>query len=228
MPRLNGRRITCAPCSRATSTVRSVEPSETTTISSPASKACSSSTTRPMLRSSLNAGTIAILLRAASRGSVSGGTLTTSIDTRAHLQLEQLEDATRAVAVRVLVERPLTRPAAELLGLGRIVEELAVGGGGLGRRVDDDELAPRLEPPLHPLARIRDDRGAGRRELEGPAGRRGVEARVRAPRDVEVDARRGDRAGEDVERDVAELARRSHVEAEVVAAEHEVGTEELA
>src|SRR5581483_7290445 len=153
MPRLNGRRITCAPCSRATSTVRSVEPSETTTISSPASNACSSSTTRPMFRSSLYAGTIAIRFRVARRESTCGGTLVTSVDTGAHLQVEQVEDAPRAMAVCVLVECALAGAPPELLRLRGVVEQLAVGRARLRRGVDDDELAPRLEPALHPLPR---------------------------------------------------------------------------
>src|SRR5581483_11786206 len=143
--------------------------------------------------------------RVARRESTCGGTLVTSVDTGAHLQVEQVEDAPRAMAVCVLVECALAGAPPELLRLRGVVEQLAVGRARLRRGVDDDELAPRLEPALHPLTRIRDDRRPRRRELERAARRRGVEAGVRPPRDVEVDTRRRDRARERVERDVAEL-----------------------
>src|SRR5437764_7406343 len=73
MPRLNGRRSTRAPWARATSAVRSAEPSSITTISKPASKARISSTTRPMQSSSLRAGTIATRRRALERPRGRGG-----------------------------------------------------------------------------------------------------------------------------------------------------------
>src|SRR5579885_1257907 len=120
MPRLNGSRSTCAPCAAATSAVRSSEPSETTTTSSAGSNAFSSSTTRPMLPSSLNAGTIAIR-----RG-------VPSTDTCPLAQAGQLEQPAGAVAVGVLVEHALAGAAAQLLGLRGIREELAVGGRRLG------------------------------------------------------------------------------------------------
>src|SRR2546430_2418367 len=133
MPRLNGSRITCAPCSAATSAVRSAEPSEMTTTSSPASKARSSSSTRPMLASSLYAGTIAIR-----RGPLSA-------DTRVLAEADQLEQASRAVAVRVLVEHTLARTASQLLGLARVAEQVAVGGDCVVGALGDDQLRARLE-----------------------------------------------------------------------------------
>ena len=88
--------------------------------------------------------------------------------------------------------------------------------------VDDDELLARLEPALEPAVRIRDDRGAGRGELERAARRRPVDGGVRSPRDVEVDPRSRDRPGEDVERHVAERAGGADVSLEVTSAEREV------
>ena len=73
-------------------------------------------------------------------------------------------------------------------------------------RLDDDELAAGLEPPLDALVRVRDDRRAGRGKLERPRRRRAGHGRVRAAGHVQVDARSRDRAGEHVERDVAEAA----------------------
>ena len=59
-----------------------------------------------------------------------------------------------------------------------------------------------------PLVRVRDDRGAGGGELERTSGRRSRDRRVWSPRHVQVDPRRGDRACEDVERNVAQAAAR--------------------
>src|SRR5262245_15189055 len=222
MPRLKGRRITYAPRPDATSAVRSVDPSETTTTSSPGSIARSSSSTRPTLRSSLNAGTIAIRLTVASSAEPVDGALSTSVDTRLDSRPDELEQPPRAVAVRVLVEDPFACAAAELLGLPRVVEQIAVGHDRLVCVVDDEQLAPRLEPALDAVVRVRDDRRRARRELERPRRRRRVHARVRAAREAEVDARGGDRAREDVEGDVAGQARAARVALEVAAAEREV------
>src|SRR4051794_2063619 len=210
MPRLNGSRTTCAPCSAATSAVRSDEPSDTTTTSRPGSNERNSSTTPPIARSSLYAGTIAIRRSALA-------------DTRLLPQPQQLEQLPRAVAVGVLVEHTLTRTTAELLGLSRVCEQLAVGVRRLLRVLHDDQLRPWLEPALDAVVRVRDDRGAGRRELERPTRRRRVHRRVRAPRDAEVDSRSGDRARERVEGHVADEPRVADVAAEVAAAEREVG-----
>src|SRR5262249_20779958 len=158
MPRLKGRRITYAPRAEATSAVRSVDPSETTTTSSPGSTARSSSSTRPRLRSSLNAGTIAIRFTAASGAEPADGALSTSVDTRLDSQPHELQQPPRTVAVRVLVEDALACAAAELLGLPRVVEQLAVGRDRLVRVVDDEQLAARLEPALDAVVRVRDDR----------------------------------------------------------------------
>src|SRR5712692_1664131 len=141
MPRLNGSWITCAPRSAATSAVRSREPSETTTMSKPGSKARSSSITRPMFRSSLKAGTIAIRRRDARRASGGAGEMTASVDTGLHPQPDQLEQPPRAVAVGVLVEDSLARATSQLLRLRRIVEQVAVGGDRLRRIVHDEQLA---------------------------------------------------------------------------------------
>src|SRR3954467_602351 len=192
MPRLNGSRTTCAPCAAATCAVRSADPSETPTPCRPASKARSSSTTRPMLCSSLYAGTIAIRRNA-------------SADTRFLPQTEQREQPARAVAVGVLVEDALAGAPAELLGLRGGGEQVAVGLRRLLRVLDDHELRARFEPPLDPVVRVRDDRCAGGRELERPARRRRVDRGVRAARNAEIDARRGDRVRERVERHVADL-----------------------
>src|SRR5476649_1367231 len=126
MPRLNGRRTTCAPCSAATSAVRSREPSEMTTTSRPGSNARSSSSTRPMLRSSLYAGTIAMRRRP-------------SADMRLLPEADQLEQPARPVAVGVLVEYTLARAPPELLGLGGVGEQVAIGVDGLLCVVDDQE-----------------------------------------------------------------------------------------
>src|SRR5439155_20939246 len=206
MPRLNGSRSTVAPAAAAISGVRSTEPSATTTISKPGSKARMPSITSAIEASSFRAGTIAQRLSsAANRGS--------------RAEPEQLEHPLGPPLVGVLVEDALARPPPQLLGLGRVGEQLAIGGDGLVRVVHDAALASGLEPALDALVRVRDDRGRARRELERPAGRGRVHGRVRPPRDVQVDPRRGDRAREDVERDVADQARAARVAAEVAAAE---------
>src|SRR5262245_31240612 len=208
MPRLNGSRSTCAPRARATSMVRSAEPSSTTTISSPASYARISSMTRPTQSSSLKAGTTAMRRGSAMRGGLEDAC--------------QLQHATRAVRVRVLVEDALARTPAELLGPAGIDEQLAVRLGRLLGVLHDEHLAVRLEPPLDPLDRVRDDRGAGRGKLERTRGGGRAHRRVRAARDVQVDPRRGDRPREHVERHVADEPCVARVAAEVAAAEREV------
>ena len=82
---------------------------------------------------------------------------------RRHPEADQLEQPPRAVAVGVLVEHALARAAAQLLGLARVVEQVAVGGDRLVGVVDDEQLAARLEPALDPVVRVRDDRRARRR-----------------------------------------------------------------
>src|ERR671931_934831 len=235
MPRLNGRRSTRAPCARATSAVRSAEPSSTTTISKPASKARISSTTRPMHISSLRAGTIATRRRAASPSSAAGrgsvaASATGGLDRLRRLrgQAEEVEHASRAVRVGVLVERALAGAAPQLLRGHRVGEELAVQARRLVLVVRDEQLLPRLEPALDTLVGVRDDRGAGHRELERPRRRRGEEPRVSAPREVQVDPRGGDSAVEGVEGHVADEARAAGVALEVVAAEGEVDFGETA
>src|SRR5215218_7185475 len=222
IPRLNGSRITCAPRASATSPVRSVEPSETTTTSSSESNARSSSRTRPMFRSSLKAGTIAIRLSPARSGSCSTGRTPVSADTGLHAAAHELEQAPRAVPVGVLVEHALARASAHRLRLRRVVQQVDDRGGRLVGILDHEELRARLEPALDAVVRVRDDRGARRGELERPARRRRVDRRVRPPRDAEVDAGGRDRARERAERDVADLARAADVAAEVAAAESEV------
>src|SRR6266542_5149442 len=202
MPRLNGSRRTCAPCSRATSAVRSTEPSSTTTISNPGSNARSSSITPPIAPSSFSAGTIAILL------ATCGDSLQ---------QARELEHTAGAVRIRVLVQGALARAPPELLGLRRIAEQQAVRGKRLVRVRDDEQFPAGLEPAFDSLVRIRDDRGSGSRELERAGGRRCEDRCVGAARDVQVDARGGDRPSEDVEGHVAELARVADVAAEVAA-----------
>ena len=125
--------------------------------------------------------------------------------------------------VRVLVQCPLARRSSKRLRLSRIREQVAIRVDGLLRSRDDEQLPPRLEPLLHPFDRVGHDRGAGCCEFERPAGRRRVNGRVRAARDVEVDPRRGDRTREDIERNVADRPRSADVAAKVAAAEREVG-----
>ena len=67
--------------------------------------------------------------------------------------------------VRVLVERALAGARADLLGRAGVREQVAVRRRRLVRVRDDDELTARLEPRFDPLDRVRDDRGAGHREL---------------------------------------------------------------
>ena len=111
---------------------------------------------------------------------------------------------------------------AELLRLPRIVEQVPVRSRRfLGVR-HDEQLAAGLEPAVESLDGVRHDRRSRGGELERPASRRSVDRRMRAPRDVEVDARGGDRAREDVERDVAHERRRSDVASKVLSAEGEV------
>src|SRR5439155_15649492 len=87
---------------------------------------------------------------------------------------------------------------------------------------DDDHFAARLEPALDAVIRIGDDRCTAGGELERAAGRRGVDGRVRAARDVEIDARRRNRTREHVEGNAAGEASAAEIAAEVAAAEGEV------
>src|SRR5438105_9145177 len=134
MPRLNGSRSTVAPAAAAISGVRSTEPSATTTISKPGSKARMPSITSAIDASSFRAGTIAQRLSSAANGG-------------SRAEPEQLEQPLRAALVGVLVEHSLARAPPELLRLGGIREQLPVRGDRLVRVVHDDELAARLEPP---------------------------------------------------------------------------------
>src|SRR4051794_15607841 len=138
MPRLNGRRSTCTPRARATSTVRSVEPSSTTTISRPSSYARIPSITLPTAPSSLKAGTIATRRRSAT------GCYRLQ-DAR------QLEHLPRTVRVRVLVQHALARPPSHFFRLRWIPEQLAIRVDGLLRALDDEQLAAGLEPAVDPL-----------------------------------------------------------------------------
>ena len=128
------------------------------------------------------------------------------------LEPDELEQPARAMRIGVLVENALARATAHLLGLARDPRR-ARGTRRPPPRRDSTTTSSRarLEPALDPLVRVRDDRRAGRRELERPRGRRAGNGRVRAARHVEVDARRRDRAREDVERDVAEQPRAAPV-----------------
>src|SRR5579884_776074 len=207
MPRLNGSRRTRAPAASAASAVRSTEPSETTTTSMPGSNACSSATTRPIARSSLYAGTIA---------------MRRSGDTGLLAQADEVEQPARPVAVGVLVEHALARPPPQLICAGRLLEQLTIRGDRfLGAR-DDHHFRTRLEPALDPLVRVRDDGGARGGELEQPARGRRVDGCVRAARDAQVEARGGDCARDRARRHLAPEARVAGVAAEVAAAEREV------
>src|SRR6267143_366994 len=96
MPRLNGSRSTVAPAAAATSGVRSTEPSATTTISKPGSKARIPSITSAIDASSFRAGTIAQRLSSAANGGP-------------RAEPEQLEQPLGPALVGVLVEDPLAR-----------------------------------------------------------------------------------------------------------------------
>src|SRR5712691_1104713 len=132
MPRLNGSRTTTAPAAAATSGVRSVEPSATTTTSKPGSNARISSTTRAIDASSFSAGTTAQRFSSAANG----GPLA---------QAQELEQPLGPAPVGVLVEHALAGPLAELLGLARVAEQLPVGSERLVGVVHDDQLAAGLE-----------------------------------------------------------------------------------
>src|SRR5262249_10307277 len=156
MPRLNGRRSTCASRSAATPAVRSVEPSSTTTMSKPGSKARTSSMTRPTVTSSFSAGTIAMRLSSPSCSATGAHRRT---------QADELEDLSRAVRVRVLVEDALARAPSHRFGRARIAQQLVVRRHGLCGGGDDAQLGADVEPALDPLLWVRDDRRARRREL---------------------------------------------------------------
>src|SRR5579884_1998436 len=156
MPTLNGSLTTCAPRAAATSAVRSVEPSETTTRSRPGSSARSSSRTRPMFRSSLYAGRIAMRLSAASGLPLVARTGASSVDMCHHRDADEIEQPSRTVPVRVLVEHALARTASELLRLRAVGEQVAVRGNGLVRVGDHEQLLARLEPAVDPVVRVGD------------------------------------------------------------------------
>src|SRR5215213_3235592 len=146
MPRLNGSRTTCAPAAAATAAVRSAEPSSTTTTSKAGSKARISRTTPPMAPSSLRAGTIATPRRARGGEEAAAGLASSDADDIPHP--DQLQQPLRAVHVGVLVEHALAGARAHRLGRAGVVQELAVRVHGLFGAVDDEQLAPRLEPAL--------------------------------------------------------------------------------
>src|ERR1043166_4383330 len=137
-------------------------------------------------------------------------------------EADQLEQASRPVDVRVLVEDPFAGPAAKLLGLAGVVQQRAVRLDRLVRARDQQHLALRLEPALDPSVRAGDDRRSRGRALERPRRRRARNLRVRAARDVEADPARGDGSAEAVERDPAELARPAKLTPEVATADREV------
>ena len=126
------------------------------------------------------------------------------------------------MGIRVLVEHTLPRSAAHLLCLRRIRDQLAVGGDGRLRALDDEQLATGLEPALDSLVRIRDDGRGGRCQLEWTRGRGSCDRGVGSPRHVEVDTRRRDRACEDVEWHVTQKPSRARIALEVEPAEPEV------
>src|SRR5215211_8740334 len=219
MPRLKGSRTTWAPAFAATAAVRSVEPSSTTTTSSAGSKARISRTTPPIASSSFRAGTIATPRSARGGDAAAAGLASSDVDDIPHP--DQLQQSPRPVDVRVLVEHALARPCAHRLGRARILEQLPIRLDRLVRARDDEQLPARLEPALDALVRVRDDRGGAARQLEGPGRGGHRHGRVRAPREIEVHARRRDRLREDVERHVADQPRLAGVAAEVPAAERE-------
>src|SRR5438093_12196203 len=234
IPRLKGRRITWTPRSAATPAVRSVEPASTTAISKPGSNAWISSITWPTDASSLKAGTIARRFNSPSRASTSrpagaAGGAGASSATRAHWgsDADEVEDLSRAVRIRVLVEHSLAGATSHRFGRSRVVQQLAVRRERLVGVRDDAQLGARFEPALDSLVRIRDDRGTCRSELERATRRGRVQRGVRTASDVQVDASARDRLREHVERNVSDEPRVSRVAAEVAAAEREddVGVE---
>src|SRR6266540_1691095 len=227
IPRLNGSRTTCALRAAATAAVPSTEPSSTTTISIPGSNVRSSSMTRPTLASSFSAGTIATRRNSARRATTEsaggdGAVARSATDAHGNGHADEVEDLPGAVRIRVLVEDAFARAATQLLGRGRIGEQLAVRRERLVGGGDDPELGARLEPALDPLDGVRDDRRARRRQLERPARGGGVDGGMRPPRHVQVDPRTRDRVREDVERDVAHEPRVADVPTEAAAAEGEI------
>src|SRR6185437_8829508 len=227
MPRLKGRRSTCAPRSAAIPAVRSVEPSSTTTMSNPGSNARISSITRPTLPSAFSAGTMAMRFSSpscASTASRGGAGTAASSATRCHrcAEPDELEDLASAVSVGVLIEHAFPGTSPHRFCSARIVEELSIRGQRLVGRRDDPQLGADVEPALDPLVRVRHDCRPRSSELERPAGGRCVDGRVRAPGDVEVDPRAGDGLSEDVEGNVADDPRAADVPAKVLAAESEV------
>src|SRR5580765_610514 len=227
MPRLKGRRSTCAPRSAAIPAVRSVEPSSTTTMSNPGSNAWISSITRPTLPSSFSAGTMAMRFSSpscASTASRGGEGTAASSATGCHrcAEPDELEDLASAVSVGVLIEHAFPGTSPHGFRSARIGEELSIRGQRLVGRRDDPQLGADVEPALDPLVRVRHDRRPRSSELEWPARRRRVDGRMRAPCDVEVDPRTGDGLSEDVEGNVADDLRAADVPAKVLAAESEV------
>ena len=180
MPRLNGRRRTCAPRSAAIPAVRSVEPSSTTTMSKPGSNAWISSITRPTVSSSLSAGTIA--MRRSSP--ISTGPSCAGAPARARAQPPAATGVCRPTSSRICrarcayvcssstrsrARRPISSACAG------IVEQLAIGSRRLVCIRDDEQLRPASNQRSMPFVRIGDDRRAGGCELERPAGRRRVD-----------------------------------------------------
>src|SRR5512132_3200279 len=158
MPRLKGSLRTCTPSRWATTAVRSVEPSSTTTIAKPGSKARISSITRATVGSSLKAGTIAIRRRRASCGSTVSTAGWASSATRQlrgvrNAKPDQLEELPRTSDICVLVKSSLARSPSELLPCGRVSQELAVDLLGLVGVLGDDQLPSGVEPALDPFDR---------------------------------------------------------------------------
>src|SRR6266516_3106276 len=200
IPRLKGRRITWTPRSAATPAVRSVEPSSTTAISKPGSKARISSITWPTEASSLKAGTIASRFNSPSRastsraaGAASGAGASSATGAHRGSDADEVEDLSRAVRIGVLVEHALAGAASHRFRCSRVVQQLAVGRERFVGVRDDAQLGARIEPALDSLVRIRDDGGTRRGELERTTRRGRVQRRVRTARDVQIDASARDR-----------------------------------
>src|SRR5581483_8845481 len=225
MPRLNGSLRTRTLFAVAAAAVPSVDPSSTTTMSSPGSNARSSSITAGNARSSLRAGTIATRRSSPSPGRASaraGAIAMSDTDALRDAEADRCEQLPRAVRVRVLVEHALARATAELLSLRRIGEQLRVRRHRLVGVTDDAQLLFGVEPPLQTRERIGDDRHAAGGKLEETGRRGGRHVRVHAPGRIDTDARRRDRPGEDVERDLPQHAGPAGVAAVVVTADREV------
>ena len=189
----------------------SLEASSTTTTSIAESNSRISSTTLPIAPDSFHAGTIATRRGKALPHTVTPAPSPTSSSNRRARCAYVCSSRTRSRA---------RRPISSACPGSAISSRYAARASSALSTTTTSR--PGLEPALDPLVRIRDNRRTRGGELEGTRGGRSGNLRVRPSCHVEVDPCGGDRAGKDVERDVAEHARRAHVPLEVEPTEPEV------